>query len=313
MNIVRGWMNPLAGLRGIGLTLLAIGHLLPVDGHVAGAAALLLEDPVRRECGAADRDVHERQHESVRCRAHRHTGCRIRRHPGPGRVCAHLRAVRSRGHGGRPAAHGTDLGRRHHGGRRGGLAVGERLRRPDRRVQPQPDRPEGAEDHSGRPPLRTGLLARRAGGPRHPDRRIRQQPAVERRAEPLVRPHRLSHRLAAGRMGAGPSHDPGVPAGRLALRRQHGLRRQDPGDRSAVPDRRAPDARLHRAPLGVARCRLVQRRRGDRRRGQGREARQLRLRSHARLPDQRQPRASRSATSRRPATTRPTTCRWTCS
>ena len=51
-----------------------------------------------------------------------------------------------------------------------GLAVSERLRRPDRRVQPQPDRSEVAEDHPGRGAVRAGLLARRAGGPRHPDR-----------------------------------------------------------------------------------------------------------------------------------------------
>ena len=50
-----------------------------------------------------------------------------------------------------------------------------------------------------------------------------------------------------------------------------------------------PDAGLHRAPLGVARRRLVHGRQGDDRRRRGREARQPGNRTHPRVPDQRQP------------------------
>ena len=66
-----------------------------------------------------------------------------------------------------------------------------------------------------------------------------------------------AHHLAARSVGAGPAHDPGIPARRVAVRRQQRLCREDAGDRSIVPVGRALDARLHRALLGLARRRLV--------------------------------------------------------
>ena len=75
MNIVRGWMNPLACLRGIGLSLLAMGIFCPLTAMSQSVPPRFYwKHPVRRECSAADRDVHERQYEPVRPRAHRRAG-----------------------------------------------------------------------------------------------------------------------------------------------------------------------------------------------------------------------------------------------
>ncbi len=130
------------------------------------------------------------------------------------------------------AAHGANLGRRH-GGRQDVQPVGQRLRRPDARVQHQSHRPAGAEEHPRRPALRAGILARPARRPGAADRRVRQRPVAEHRPEPLVWAPGRAHRLAARRLGAGPAHDPGIPARRVVLRRQQRLCRADDGDRSA--------------------------------------------------------------------------------
>ena len=65
---------------------------------------------------------------------------------------------------------------------------------------------------------------------------LKASQVIEHRAEPLVwAPGRADCR-AARLVGAGPAHDAGVPAGGVALRRQHRLsRRADAEDRSAVP------------------------------------------------------------------------------
>ncbi len=187
---------------------------------------------------------------------------------------------------------GRHLGRGHRGGP-DPVPDGPRLRRPDRRGRHQPDRAEGAGESGRRAALRAGLLARPDRRPGGADRRVRRQPVAEHRPEPVVRARRRADRLAARSLGAGAAHDARIPARRLALRKERRFRRPDARDRSALPARRAPDARLHRAPLGLARRLLVQGRRGDHRRRRGREARQPGDRADARLPDQRQPRPHR--------------------
>ena len=95
-----------------------------------------------------------------------------------------------------------------------------------------------------------GVLPRPDRRPGGAGRRVRQHPDAEPRPEPVVRARGRAHRLAARPVGAGPAHDPGAPARRLALRDERRLRRADAQHRSDVPGGRAPDARLHRAPLG---------------------------------------------------------------
>ena len=112
------------------------GRALPAADSGPGPGALLLEDSVGCECGAAHRQLDERQHEPVRPCSHRDAGSELRRHHGPGGLCAHLFPVRSRGHGCDPPAHGANLGRGH-SGRQDVQPIGQRVRRPDDRVQHQ--------------------------------------------------------------------------------------------------------------------------------------------------------------------------------
>ena len=143
-----------------------------------------------------------------------------------------------------------------------------RVRRPDARVRPQPRRPAGAEEPCRRLALRAGVLLRPDRRPCGAGRRVRQHPDAEPRPEPLVRRWaRPSSGSSAGGCRAGAR--PGAPARRVALRDQRRLRRADAQHRSDVPGGRAPDARLHRALLGLARRRLVHGRKGDDRRRPG--------------------------------------------
>ncbi len=66
------------------------GCALPAAGSGPGPGALLLEDSVGCECGAAHRRVDERQHEPVRSCPYRDAGSELRRYIGPGGLCAHL-------------------------------------------------------------------------------------------------------------------------------------------------------------------------------------------------------------------------------
>ncbi len=170
MNIVRGWMNPLACLRGIGLTLLAMGIFCPLTAMsqvpprfywktLSGANAVpLIVTSMSGNTNPFDAA---------------HTVTPGADFEGTLALAGYARTFTLFDRAAMGAVllpMGRISGDVITAGGRAGLAVGERLRRPDRGVQPQPDRPEGAEDHSGRHPLRTGLFARRAGGPRHPDR-----------------------------------------------------------------------------------------------------------------------------------------------
>ena len=120
-------------------------------------------------------------------------------------------------------------------------------------------------------------------------------------------------RLAARPVGAGPAHDPGAPARRVVLRDQRRLHGADPRDRPDVPGGRAPDARLHRAPLGLARRRLVHGRPSDHRRRRGARS-STTWRSGSRSATRSTTTwASPSATCRPSTTALPATSRWTAS
>ena len=101
-----------------------------------------------------------------------------------------------------------------------------------------------------------GLPPPPPGPPGVPARRVRQRSTAQHRPEPVVRAGRRAHRLATRRR---------VPGRRTTLEflpslwvfgDNRRLRGRDPRDRTHVPDRGAPDARLRPEPLGVARRHL---------------------------------------------------------
>ena len=49
MNIARGWAHPLAGLRGVGLTLLAMGIFCPLTAMSQAVSYTHLTLPTNRE------------------------------------------------------------------------------------------------------------------------------------------------------------------------------------------------------------------------------------------------------------------------
>ena len=254
----------------------------------AGAAPLLLEIPVRGEGRAADLHADERQRQSRRSGARGDAGRQLRGAPRSRRLRAHVRALRPRGHGGDPGPHGQDI-QRPHRGRQHGQRADQRLRRSAGRVRHQHPGQAADPEHPRHAALRARVLPRPPGRPGVPARRVRQRSTAQHRPEPVVRAGRRAHRLATRRLGAGAAHHARVPAVAVGLRRQQRLRRRDPGDRTHVPDRGAPDPRLRAEPLGVARRHLGHRRPGHHRRPRRVKAGQPRARLHARLPHQRQP------------------------
>ena len=111
MNIVRGLINPVAGMRSIALTLLVVGVLCPLQAMAQVPPRFYWKTLSGGERRATHLRVDQRQHESVRRLRTWSRRAQFRRHDGAGGLRAHLHPVRSFGHGGSPAAHGAALGR----------------------------------------------------------------------------------------------------------------------------------------------------------------------------------------------------------
>ena len=192
-------------------------------------------------------------------------GANFDAHDGAGRLRAHLLAVRSLGHGGDPRADGPRLGRGH-------ASAGRTFNQ--------------SASGFGDPMVEFNLNLIGPKAQKNIPDVLRYEPGfsldlLADLALPIGeydsnQPLNLGQNRWYGRVGMPIVWQLGawVPGRRTTLEFLPAVwlfgdntdyRRADAEDRSDVPAGRAPDARLHRAPLGVARRGLVQRRQGDHR------------------------------------------------